>query len=678
MKRGRQGDGRLFWPLVWLGGVLLAGALVVLTMKSSAERQLHADAEHLALQYAHFLAGSTPGLPQLLAGQAPRPDTLAQLRRLRQVGDVFRFKLFSPEGIQLLVSDDLDKPDAQVVQRGSSLAEHQRNNPVQALVLGGRPFIELKDGAGKPDRPPVYSEAYVPVQQGGKVLGVVEVYVDQTARRASIRAALLRNALALGAALLLLSLLGGWHWRQRLRAQQRVEERLHYMARHDALSGALNRESFLQALQQARLRFETGHGKFAVLSLNLDHFKDVNAALGHAAGDALLKAVTMRLREVVRSGDLIARLGGDEFAILQHDVENTAAVERLAARVLQAMGPPFELDGQSRPVGMSIGAAVYGIDAQDLSALLERAELALQRAKSGRHQGGGGFSFYDAALDQQLQDRRALARELREAIAAETLHLHYQPLYDRDGRTLVGYETLLRWQHPRRGAIGPAEFVPLAEDHGLIEALGRWVLRRACRDAASWPATLSVAINLSPAQFRDARLVDTVMAALQEADLAPERLELEITERLLMTNTEAVVATLKALSALGVRIAMDDFGTGYSSLAYLWRFPFDKLKIDRAFTQALTDDVKANLVVRSIVSLAHSLEIRVNAEGVETAEQMQVLQKHGCDELQGFLFGRPAAPEALDHAHAAEHLPGPMPIDQAARADLPTMPAPFQ
>jgi EAL domain-containing protein (putative c-di-GMP-specific phosphodiesterase class I) len=255
--------------------------------------------------------------------------------------------------------------------------------------------------------------------------------------------------------------------------------------------------------------------------------------------------------------------------------------------------------------------------------------------------------------------------------------LHYQPLYAADGATLVGYEALARWTHPTRGNVPPNEFIPVAEETGLIESLGRWVLRNACAEAATWPAPLAVAVNLSAAQFRNDALVRTVIDTLGDTGLAAERLELEITESLLMVDTDRVVRSLHALSALGVRIAMDDFGTGYSSLAYLWRFPFDKVKIDRAFTKGLAEDPKVNLIVRSIVSLAHALQIRVNAEGVESEGQMRALQKHGCDELQGFLLGKPKPSTQLVHDNAAANPPARPDMPETGFHGLPTMPAPL-
>lgn len=672
-----QIEGPWRWPLIWVATAVLAAAGIALAMQSTARRQLHADAEHLAIQYAHSVTSATPGLQALLEGR-PSPESLAQLRAMRRVGDVFRFKLFRRDGVQMLVSDDLDKPDAEVVRAAGQVGNdpgQPRSEAVGRIVLGGDNFIELKDGSGKADRPPLYSEAYVPIVERGRVLGVVEVYVDQTARRAHVQTTLLYNGLVIALVLGAVAGVGLWHLRWRQRAQRAAEERVRYLASHDVLSGALNRSSFGDALQQAVLRREHGGGDFAVLCLDLDHFKDVNDSLGHAAGDEVLRQATERLRDVVRSGDIVARLGGDEFAVLQHGVDGPEAVRRSAQRILDMLSRPYEIEGH--PVvacGASVGAALYGVDAHNLEELLHKADLALYRAKTG---GRGGFSFYDAELDRELQVKRERVRELREAIHAERLHLHYQAQYGADGQTLTGYEALLRWTHPVHGNIPPGEFVPLAEDNGLIEVLGAWVLRRACAEAARWPAPLTVSINLSPAQFRGDHLLGHVAQALADSGLEPTRLELEITESLLMHNTDHVLHSLRALAGMGVRIAMDDFGTGYSSLSYLWRFPFDKVKIDKAFTQALADDPKVNLIVRSIISLAHALAIRVNAEGVETAGQLRLLQKHGCDEFQGFLLGRPAAPGELKHTHAATEASERPQASDSMLDGLPTMPVPL-
>jgi diguanylate cyclase (GGDEF)-like protein len=663
--------------VVWSLAMLTALALAAYLLGRTADRLLARDAEQTALRYAQFITANVPSLDLLMASGVAEVDTLDALRRMRKLGDVFRFKLFDRSGRQLLVSDDLDRADPLAGSAGQMLGSEsgEQNLHVRTIALGGVNHIELKDGRSKKDRPPTYSEAYVPMLAGGSVLGVVEVYVDQTERAARIHAAFVEVALVVGALLLLvLGLMAAQAW-QRLAERRKADSRMRYLAEHDVLSGALNRASFNQALEQAAWRHEQGGPGFAVLCIDLDRFKDVNDALGHAAGDEVLRQATERLRSLVRHGDLVARLGGDEFAVLQSAVTSTDDVGRLAQRVVDVLAEPFEAGGQRVACGASVGAARIGIDAKTVKDLLHKADVAMYRAKSN---GRSRFSFYDAELDRELEDKRSLAIDLRGAIADGSLSLHYQPLFGSDSRTLVGYEALMRWNHPQRGMVPPAEFIPLAEDTGQIEALGEWALQRACAEAAGWPAPLSVAVNLSAAQFHGEQdLVQVIGRALDAAGLPAQRLEVEITESLLMSSTESVLRTLTALSALGVRIAMDDFGTGYSSLAYLWRFPFDKVKIDRAFTQGLGDDKKVALIVRSIVSLAHSMGIRVNAEGVETAPQMATLQRLGCDELQGFLLGRPAPADSLDHVNAmADNVPT-LPPPTASWSDLLTQPAPL-
>jgi diguanylate cyclase (GGDEF)-like protein len=652
------------------GAVLLLSAHL---FQRTAERLVAREAEQTALKYASSFVGTVPSLDLLLDGGHLRDETLQAMRRLRSSGNVFRFKLYDRHGGQLLTSDDLDRPDPRAASAGHSLGED--NPALRASVLEGASRVELKDGNGQVNLPRLYSEAYVPLMAGDTVRGIVAINVDQAERAERIHDAFVEVGSIVGALLLLVfGAMAAQGW-QRLAERRKVESRMRYLAEHDVLSGALNRASFNQALTQAAWRHEQGAAGFAVLCIDLDRFKDINDSYGHAAGDEVLRQATQRLRGLIRHGDLVARLGGDEFAVLQSAVSTADDVGRLAQRIVDVLAQPFEAAEKRILCGASVGAARFGADAKSVEELLHKADVAMYRAKTS---GRGRFSFYDEALDRQLEQRRNLALDLRTAMTDGSLSLHYQPLYASHGQMLVGYEALMRWTHAQHGPVPPSEFVPLAEETGQIEALGEWALMRACADAALWPAPLRVAVNLSAAQFRGEKdLVKVVRKALDAAGLPAERLEVEITESLLMSGTDAMVRTLTTLSALGVQIAMDDFGTGYSSLASLWRFPFDKLKIDRAFTQGLYNDKKVALIVRSIVSLAHSMGIRVTAEGVETAPQMAMLKRLGCDELQGYLLGHPAPAETLEHLNAvAEQPPVPMPPDSALAALL-TQPAPL-
>jgi diguanylate cyclase (GGDEF)-like protein len=680
--RMRSADWKLF--AAWVVGVVLAAACLGWVIRAESARQLQQGAEQSGLRWARFASRTVPDLGVAFAGGGITPAARDQLQRLRRADDIFRFKLFDPAGRLVLLSDDLDRADATLNPSATDGIGHDAAGGakvhIRDKVLAGQAHVELKREA-RPDRPAIYSEAYVPVLQDGKVLGVVEVYVDQVERATSVESAFSRIAGAILLVLVLMLAVAGYQLWLRLRQQRRAEARVRYMAHHDALSGALNRASFTEALQQAAWRRNEGGPGFALLCLDLDHFKEVNDTMGHAAGDEVLRVATQRLNDAVREGDKVARLGGDEFAILLSGVSSVEAVTPLAQRMVEALAVPFEVHDQRVRCGGSVGIAIYGVDATEPEDLLGKADLALYRAKAD---GRGTFSFYDQAMDRQMQSRRELTRDLRGAIGNNQLSLHYQPLYGNDGHTLTGYEALLRWQHPLHGNIPPVEFIPLAEETGLIDAIGVWVLQRACADAATWPAPLTVAVNLSAAQFSSGDLVGAVTQALTAAGLSPRRLELEITESLLMSNTDEVLKTLRTLSALGVPIAMDDFGTGYSSLAYLWRFPFDKVKIDRAFTHNLGSDPKVDLIVKSIITLAHSLDIRVNAEGVETSSQMAALQGHGCDELQGFLLGRPGPLQLLTHKGraAADSMPQWLPARESLFAELqldlpPTRPAPL-
>ena len=634
---------RLLLPC--LAGLGLAGVLLAVLMRGSAGFLLERDAEQSAMAWARLVEASVPDLDAIFEGRGTSDAARTQLRNVLQVQEVFRFKLYDRAGHPVLASDELLPATSSSDEDEEDAGEGDEE--VRKLVLGGAPVIELqRDAHG--DRPAIYSEAYVPVLRAGRVMGVVEVYVDQVERERRVNQAFMRVAATVFAMLAVAgAIVGAVVWRQ-WRRDRLADERMRYLARHDPLSGSLNRASFAESLRQAAWRQTCGGPNFAVLCIDLDRFKEINDSLGHAAGDEVLRQVAARLRDLVRHGDVVARLGGDEFALLQTGVDGPDAVTRLAERVVESLGQPYELGGQTVICGCSVGAAIFGTDSDNDEDLMHKADLALYRAKAS---GRSTFSFYDASLDEKLETRRQLTRDLREAIGSGTqLSLNYQALWGSDGRTLTGYEALLRWHHPVRGPVSPAEFIPLAEDTGLIGPLGRWVLRTACAQAATWPDHLAVAVNLSAAQFRHDDLVELIAKTLDDAGLPATRLEIEITESLLMSNTEQVLGTLRVLSAMGVSIAMDDFGTGYSSLAYLWRFPFDKVKIDRAFTQHLGSDEKVNLIVKSIISLAHSLEIRVNAEGVETQPQLDELRAQGCDEFQGFLLARPKPVDQLNHA----------------------------
>jgi diguanylate cyclase (GGDEF)-like protein/PAS domain S-box-containing protein len=424
--------------------------------------------------------------------------------------------------------------------------------------------------------------------------------------------------------------------------RRKAEARIAYMAHHDGLTNLANRELYQDRLKQALEQSQPGNKRVAVLCVDLDLFKNVNDSFGHPIGDRLLRLVADRLRSQVVGNNLAARLGGDEFAvILASDVSPNEASD-FADRLIKILSAGYDIDGVEVVIGASIGIALSPGDGDTSEELMRNADMALYQAKAD---GGGVHHFFEREMDLQAQKRRDLELDLRRAFANGEFELHYQPLVDIAADRISGFESLLRWRHPEKGMISPADFIPVAEDIGLIVSLGEWVLREACTEAVKWPADVKVAVNLSPVQFRSRNLVQVVISALAHSGLSPTRLELEITESLFLAETEANLAILHQLRELGVSISMDDFGTGYSSLSYLRSFPFDKIKIDRSFVKDLAQRSDCVAIVRAISGLGRSLNITTTAEGVETTDQLDWLRAEGCNEVQGFLFSaaKPAA-----------------------------------
>ncbi len=415
------------------------------------------------------------------------------------------------------------------------------------------------------------------------------------------------------------------------------------LASEDPLTGLPNRRVFRSTLDQLSRRpaaDDARRTEFAVLFLDLDRFKVVNDTLGHHVGDLLLQDAAKRLKQSLQPAEVLARLGGDEFAVVVPSVESRVALEDLANRLTEAISQPYEIDGHRIRSSVSIGIAVGPLDGDNADDLLMAADLALYAVKASAR---GCYRFYQRRMNEEINDRRQVEMDLRETIERNELELHYQPIIDLQRDVVTGFEALARWRHPVKGMVPPATFIPIAEDSGLILPLGKWALTEACRRAAQWPNDLKVAVNLSPVQFSTPNLYSALEAILAETGLAPHRLELEITERIFMENSEKTLSTLHQLKQLGVRIAMDDFGTGYSSLSYLRSFPFDKIKVDRSFVSDLDGGTEHVVIVQAVVSIARALGMTTTAEGVETVGQQEFLAALGCDEAQGYLFS-PAVP----------------------------------
>jgi diguanylate cyclase (GGDEF)-like protein len=445
---------------------------------------------------------------------------------------------------------------------------------------------------------------------------------------------------------------GGWvATHEDITEQRRSEVKIEYMAHHDALTDLANRVLLNERLEHALGARIHREEIVAVHHLDLDQFKAVNDTFGHPAGDKLLKMVADRLRKLVRASDTIARMGGDEFVIVQAPIKDPAEATSLAEQIIRSLSEPFDIDGHQAVIGASVGIAVGPGDGLRPDKLLRNADLALYRAKGD---GRGVFRFFQPAMDLQMQTRRLMEQDLRKALPAGEFELYYQPVVNLASNEVSGFEALIRWNHPQHGLVSPGTFIPLAEEIGFIVPMGEWVIREACATAARWPGDARVAVNISAVQFRNPGLMQVIIGALAASGLNPTRLEIEITETVLLQNKEATLTVLHQLRALGVRIALDDFGTGYSSLTYLQSFPFDKIKIDRSFVKDITENTGSLNIVRAVAALASGMGMTATAEGVETREQLDSITSEGCTEMQGFLFSKPLPAREIERLFLPE------------------------
>jgi diguanylate cyclase (GGDEF)-like protein len=606
---------------------LLIGGILVGT-KVTTDYLLFEDATSTARDWARVLAETVTDLEQIAAGEEPTKASMTLFEWARKAGQVFRYEIYNREGYSQLVSDH------GVTQVNLSTFSPEA---VRALATNS-PIVDVRAGtlAGKPK---FYGLAYVPVIVGNRAVAIVAAYVDETENHELFYRTSLIAASSLCALAALSFALPALAWYRQTKEKQQADRRIRFLAHHDALTGLANRAQLIESLEAALAVLPVRHNGIAVHFLDLDRFKQVNDSLGHDGGDSLLKMVAERLRAVIRIEDVVARLGGDEFVVVQTGIAGKVQAEDFARRIIFAVTAPMTLKNRPFSATVSVGVALAPADGIDPESLLKSADLALYKAKAD---GRNCFRFFLAEMDAELQVRFKLEAMIRKAVLHDRFELHYQPLFEISERRLIGYEALLRLPAEDGKLIPPLVFIPVAEDLQLIDKIGAWVLQEACRTAATWPEHLTIAVNLSPAQFLAGSVSDIVAAALKEAGLAAHRLELEITETLLLGNSEAIMAELQTLKAMGVSIVMDDFGTGYSSLSYLWRFPFDKIKIDRSFMQGFDGsgrDVKT--VVKTIIALGRELNMRVTVEGVETATQAAFLDKADGDQAQGFFFGRP-------------------------------------
>jgi diguanylate cyclase (GGDEF)-like protein len=616
----------------WVGLAVL-GALIVAAALVAPGR-----ISHLELEREASVAAS-----RIKAQMLKEPDTLyyalTSPAEPPTFGDILAKSGYGPRVIRYELYDQ-----SGALTFTSGLSAMRLDHDLTGMLVSpaeAAPQIALYHGSAS--APTDFAAITIPLAVSGRPHGTLVVYLDQTDQ-----AAVLSRYFNLVAAitLLLLSLgiavPGAIAW---IRESQRrkAEEQLHYLEAHDSLTGLSNRKTFGEDLAEAMQRMHHDRTHIAVLCLDIDKFKEINEAADHSGGDQVLRDIGARIQSSLRDGDLIARLGADEFAIALVDITNLGDVMAFMNRLVEVLRRPIQVGGKEMLVTTSVGIALAPADGDTAPMVLRHAGIALARAKGD---GGQRMCFFEQSMDKALQRRRMVEHELRLALGREEFEVVYQPQFDLATERQCGSEALVRWQHPVHGKIAPGHFISVAEDTGLIVPLGEWVLRRACTDAVKWPEPLFVSVNLSPAQFRDGDVAETVAQVLKETGLPPERLELEITENLLINDTEEVLGKLNRLRQLGVAIAMDDFGTGYSSLSYLARFPFSKIKIDRQFIRNMTRDPAMRAIVRTIIALGKSLDVTITAEGVETEEQAAMLREFGCPQVQGFLYGYPGAPDA--------------------------------
>jgi diguanylate cyclase (GGDEF)-like protein len=613
--------------LVLVLAMLLGGTWA--TVEVTINHLLNQNAKDTARNWASFLAANVTDLDKIAAGEQPSAASVAFFQATRKTGEVFRYVIFNREGYSQLVSD----------RDGTVLVSLSEYSPQAARAAAmGQPVVDAKKGHS-PEMPSYFAEAFVPISVAGVPLVTVAAYVDQTDQRSRF----FYDFLLAAAALCLLTGLSfgipAVAWYHRTKEKQRAERRIRFLAHHDVLTGLTNRARLIDRLSALLAASARQRGYLAVHFIDLDDFKEINDRFGHDGGDFLLKTIAERLLAVTRSDDVVARLGGDEFVLVQPNVSGAKQAEEFAYRLSSALAAPMRLKEHELFTTVSIGVALAPADGDTPERLLKSADLAVYKGKA---EGRNCVRFFRPEMDAELQGRIELEEIIRSAVLHDRFELHYQPIFQISDRRLIGFEALIRLPKDDGTLIPPLIFIPVAEEMRLIDKIGTWVLREACGTAAGWPKHLTVAVNLSPAQFLAGNVSEIVAAALKEANLEPCRLELEITETLLLGDSESVMTELRALKKLGAAIVMDDFGTGYSSLSYLWRFPFDKIKIDRSFMQGFDGSTRdAETVVKTIITLGRELNMHVTIEGVETAKQAAFLDSANGEQAQGFYFGRP-------------------------------------
>lgn len=607
-------------------GVSLFVALSIgVVLKITVDYLLNSDATATAKSWAQYVVENVDDIEAIAGGAQPSAESMAFFIRTQRIRNVFGFAVTDADGNVQLMSDGWKITSPHGTIRDEDAARAARAKKV---------IIEVKEGT-PPLRPLHYSEAYLPVGDGS---AVVAAYVDLTEDYKKFRNVLLMSVLTLcvltgaGVSVPMIA------WQRLTRLKQQADRRIRYLAAHDPLTGMLNRTSVIEKLTLHLAALPADGIELAVHFIDIDHFKEINDRYGHDGGDLVLKTLTERFTAITRKEDIVGRFGGDELIVVQTNVRGKEQVEVFAERLRAAAAEPINFEHQVILTSVSVGAAVAPADGSDPDRLIKSADLALYVSKAA---GRNCARLFTPSMDAELTAHIKLEKAIRDAVASGNFVVHFQPMFEIEGR-LIGFEALVRLPAEDGSLISPLVFIPVAEELQLMDRVGHWVLREACRTAATWPEDLTIAVNVSPSQFATGRIAETVAEVLKETGLGAHRLEIEITENLLFKDADAALVELNKLKAMGVSIVMDDFGTGYSSLSYLWRFPFNKIKIDRSFLMGLDRSGKnAESVIKTIVALGRELRMRVTVEGVETVQQAAFLADIPGDQAQGFLFGRP-------------------------------------
>ncbi|MEP3046207.1 MAG: EAL domain-containing protein [Roseibium sp.] len=609
--------------MLWFGNIAVNKAVDVV---------VEADAERKALNWANYLTESMPDLPGLIESGEASDLQRVTIGQAVQVGDVFRFKLFNASAQLVLISDELGKP----MEKGA-MADH--NGHAEMVIQSKKPQIDVQDGTQKENRPDLYVEAYVPVVgENGSAIGVVEVYIDQTPVLMLFRSNFLLLAIVITVVLLASFGVPFIAYILKMRQQIKTGRKVWQLSSRDQLTGLYNRATFFQRVEEARQsgRLDLRHA--AVIFIDLDKFKAINDTFGHKAGDEFLRHVGNAISSHLTEDDLAARLGGDEFIFLSGK-RSLQEVEALIESLRECVSEPIRIDGIALTGHLSLG--VHFDEDADLSlrVRMHKADIALYQAKL---LGRNTWTLFTPDLEEKVARRQHVEESIVAGLSLNRFEVHYQPLIDPGSKKVAGFEALLRLKDADGNDIPPTEFIPIAEDAGEIVQIGSWVLEEAIKTATTWPEHLFVSVNLSTRQFDGELLAEHVQKLLSDHNLEPHRLELELTENILIEDEAKVTDQLMALSNLGVSLAMDDFGTGYSSLGYLWKYKFNKLKVDRSFIRSLTDtEDKSRHILDAIIALGHRLEMTVTIEGIETEEQVFALNDFACDHFQGFYYGKP-------------------------------------